>query len=409
MPTRDGQPVLSICIPTYNRSDMLVSLLEDLDRPGFLPFEFDVIVTDNASPDPGYAEIACYKPSHYRLSYYRRPTNIGAEPNVFGGLRMANGEFCLYVGDDDRLIPEMVAEIVRELQADDGAAVGFAAWQAYDLVDHRVIHNDCAFEDARFEFAEAEIMLEWLMSLAMNHPEHAIYRTSAIRRCLFPPISLTATILHLERLIRFGAVRFFSRPFLNLVGRHPAEPGVNRMTNGSNQGSTGWHRQLHSFAVIYARLAGKPLFQGTGLAASNTMFVAFCNALLDAQRNRRPLEAWEQFQLTKSVVDYPIVPPDEALRIAQRAAIQSTRLAAESFWGVERLMLMGFDPASGRSLLSIESGDRGAPLVWSDDTDYDNAAILVPTAAIAVEVQARLGIHAGRVFDLETIYSHFWS
>ena len=86
------RPVLSICIPTYQRSRLLAPLLRELDAPGYLPFSFEVVVADNASADAGYEEIARYQPANYTLRYYRNQQNIGAIPNLFGVLRRAQGE-----------------------------------------------------------------------------------------------------------------------------------------------------------------------------------------------------------------------------------------------------------------------------------------------------------------------------
>jgi glycosyltransferase involved in cell wall biosynthesis len=401
------KPLLSICIPTHSRSTMLRSLLEVLDKPGFLPFAFEVLVVENPSADEGYAAIAAMRPKHYSFSFHCRQTNIGGLANLTGALRMATGEFCLYLADDDRLVPEVVTEIVHELQADDAVAVGFAAWQAYDLVDDKVIHNNANFEAGRFDLAEAEKMLDWLMARTMCMPENGIYRTDAVRHCLFPSLSLAPRIVDLERLIRFGAVRFFNRAFVNFTWRHPDDPAVHRTTLGSNAGTDGWHRILHAFAVFHHLVSGKSILQAMNQATENLLFVVFGNAFLEAQRNRRFLEAWEQFRILDSLVP-PYSPTlEERREIGFTACLQAIRLAALSFADTASVALVGFDDASAGAILAIDSGDDGPGFVFDDTVDYASAAILAPTAQIATLYQTRYGIPPGRVFSVDALRKIF--
>ena len=47
------QPLLSICIPTYNRADKLKQTLESIvSQPEFIDFdEFEIVISDNGSKD----------------------------------------------------------------------------------------------------------------------------------------------------------------------------------------------------------------------------------------------------------------------------------------------------------------------------------------------------------------------
>ena len=51
-PTRDDPPVLSICVPTFNRARYLECLLEDLaSKIGELGCSYELLIGDNASED----------------------------------------------------------------------------------------------------------------------------------------------------------------------------------------------------------------------------------------------------------------------------------------------------------------------------------------------------------------------
>ena len=50
--THPATPLLSICVPTYNRSRYLASLLEGLvAQIGDFPHPFELVISDNASTD----------------------------------------------------------------------------------------------------------------------------------------------------------------------------------------------------------------------------------------------------------------------------------------------------------------------------------------------------------------------
>ena len=104
-------PVLSICIPSYNREALALELLGELDAPGFLPFDFEVVLVDNASSTSAYDTVRGFAPQHYPLRYIRLDRTVTVFENVWGSLRRALGTFCLYMADDDRLTVGRVPDI----------------------------------------------------------------------------------------------------------------------------------------------------------------------------------------------------------------------------------------------------------------------------------------------------------
>lgn len=97
-------PILSICIPAYNRPELLRDCLATvLPQVARQADRVECIVCDDASPrDPGPAIAGCagFGP----CTYHRNPRNIGSHANY---LRLTNelarGEFVWLLGDDDTL------------------------------------------------------------------------------------------------------------------------------------------------------------------------------------------------------------------------------------------------------------------------------------------------------------------
>jgi glycosyltransferase involved in cell wall biosynthesis len=80
--TTPATPVLSICVPTYNRSRYLASLLEGLvAQMATFPHSYELVISDNASTDDTPAVVARLL-DRLPIRSIRHPETIGCYPNV---------------------------------------------------------------------------------------------------------------------------------------------------------------------------------------------------------------------------------------------------------------------------------------------------------------------------------------
>ncbi len=95
-------PVLSICIPTYNRVGHLEKLLRFLSANLLVNarFSIEVIVVNNASTDGTRSMLSGLDDDRLRVIHrdVHLPT---AEENIFHSLNYCSGEFVWFLGDDD--------------------------------------------------------------------------------------------------------------------------------------------------------------------------------------------------------------------------------------------------------------------------------------------------------------------
>jgi abequosyltransferase len=71
------KPILSICIPTYNRSNYLKNCLESLvTQPAFALGEIEVVVSDNFSTDNTYEVVAGFIQRYANIHYFKNAENI---------------------------------------------------------------------------------------------------------------------------------------------------------------------------------------------------------------------------------------------------------------------------------------------------------------------------------------------
>ena len=113
---RSGDILLSICIPTFNRSVCLARNLELLTPQ--LTSEVEVIIADNHSDDDTKKIILNFasKYNHLNLTFISHSHNIGFDLNLLSAVKYSVGEFCWFLGDDDLIAKDGVQKIANSLK-----------------------------------------------------------------------------------------------------------------------------------------------------------------------------------------------------------------------------------------------------------------------------------------------------
>jgi abequosyltransferase len=108
---------LSICIPTYNRSNFLSECIDSLlDSIHSYENLVEVLVLDNSSTDNTRDVMNSICAKYSFIKYFRNSTNIGAEANFFLSAVKAKGRYCLILGDDDKLELSAVKIILNAIE-----------------------------------------------------------------------------------------------------------------------------------------------------------------------------------------------------------------------------------------------------------------------------------------------------
>lgn len=199
---------LTICIPTYNRDPFLKWTLDKTlaDFP-----EAKIVVSDNGKSAIGL-------PS--RVRYLRQPKNIGAFPNMRAALLAASTKYCVFLGDDDYLLPEEVQKGVDFLEANPDVIVYYAPCQLYDEVQQKA--NWEAFYVAEDEtFTRADLLWNFIMHKHV-WPEHAIYRRQGLADILTPRTGAYWCFADLANMAVRGPIHFAKTPYYRNLTGHPA-------------------------------------------------------------------------------------------------------------------------------------------------------------------------------------------
>ena len=178
----DSAPVLSICVPTFNRARYLDCLLADLaERIDELGCSYELLIGDNASED-NTAEVVRRFEHRLNIRYMRRPTNVGAYRNQLQLLAAAHGRYVTNLGDDDLLIPNSLGHHILYLEDNPQVGAVFAPWHVHD----RVLGQDF------YEFYPLE------QQILIEARDHTALFNLLVERHIFPEIFVARTSLARE-------------------------------------------------------------------------------------------------------------------------------------------------------------------------------------------------------------------
>lgn len=100
-------PLVTIYMPTHNRSGLLSRAIESVQAQTYSNFE--LIIVDDCSTDDTEAVVQAYKDTDSRIKYIKNSDNFGACVSRNKAIRAAQGEFVTGLDDDDYFLPDRLA------------------------------------------------------------------------------------------------------------------------------------------------------------------------------------------------------------------------------------------------------------------------------------------------------------
>lgn len=122
--------LLSVIIPTYNRSQILKECLHALYHQDLPEKDYEVVVVDDGSTDDTKRTVQSFKTRHKNLQYhYQRNQGQGIARNF--GISKANGDVVIFIGDDIIVVEDFLTEHLRyhlRYSSENEAVLGFTTW-----------------------------------------------------------------------------------------------------------------------------------------------------------------------------------------------------------------------------------------------------------------------------------------
>ena len=247
-----SHPVLSICIPTFNRARYLECLLQDLaEQIGKFGVSYELLIGDNCSQDNTEEIVAKYD-QQLNLVYFRRHQNLGSSENLNQLYRAANGRYTIYLADDDFLILDVVRDIILVMEESPNIGVTFAPWLIHDRISAKDITKFYSVESdtviARGDHAKLfKILIE-------RHifPEVYIARTE-LRRAIDLPLCPSAYIFFTQAALMVDrtSVLFAQMPFYRSISKYFEDE--ERVQAGNEEVKIGWDTYRGGLEYILSR------------------------------------------------------------------------------------------------------------------------------------------------------------
>ena len=120
---RENSPLLTIGIPTYNRSKYLRQLLGHLCPVWGNDPRVEIYISDNDSPDDTKEVVKPFVETYSSVHYHRNKENLYARGNLIQIYKGARGKFVITNGDDDVLRNNLWDKVLNIISQDESAGV----------------------------------------------------------------------------------------------------------------------------------------------------------------------------------------------------------------------------------------------------------------------------------------------
>lgn len=173
-------PLVSICIPTHNRGEILPRAVDSALSQDYPNVE--IIISDNASSDETENICNLLKSQYSNLRCFRQEINIGPVANFQFARLMANGTYFMWLGDDDWLDQDYVSKCVDRLQNNkelilvSGMGAYYRSPEKIDFFGNRIQLL------SKYRIVR---LIKYLWLVEDNSIFYGVYRTKDVMNCTF--------------------------------------------------------------------------------------------------------------------------------------------------------------------------------------------------------------------------------
>lgn len=186
--------LLSVCIPTYNRGERVISLLQflssEIDGNDFFD-DIEILISDNCSTDNTQHIISEYIKDSDLFVYHRNEENLGLIGNLHKLVELSKGKYVWFMGDDDIYHKGILKRVYNELSKEDISYL-FINHCAY--VNH--IGDGTGFESAIPDnvLRKKHLTLDSLLSIfnysgtSLMFISTSVYNRNTLSHCVYPEL-----------------------------------------------------------------------------------------------------------------------------------------------------------------------------------------------------------------------------
>ena len=173
------KPVLSICIPSFNRPEQLRNLLSSIDYDSQ---DIEVCISEDFSPKRlkirEVVDGIQGESKKYLIKYHENSFNMGFDGNLRELVRLSAGKYIMFMGDDDLFVPNALIKYINFINSN--------LDKPYILRSYLTEHSQGRTE--YFHYLQKSTVLPageetvaWLFKRSVNLCGFTILRSEAIR------------------------------------------------------------------------------------------------------------------------------------------------------------------------------------------------------------------------------------
>jgi len=219
--------LFSVLIPTRNRAALLREAITSVLRQSCSDYE--IIVSDNASSDNTSAVVAGF--NNPRIHYFRSDKFLPAQENWYRAYQQAKGEYILFVGDDDYLLPEALSDSKKLIEQNESKIISWGIVTYYDktFIESNLrdtIHGE-KFTGKTFSVSAKKVIPTFFQigsgSNYQPHPSAFVIKHQLLKQIIkdwesCPLIPYPEIIIELVSVAMAGLLWIINKP-LTIVGR----------------------------------------------------------------------------------------------------------------------------------------------------------------------------------------------
>lgn len=234
-------PLVSVCIPTYNRAEGLRRAVQAVQQGEWANIE--IIISDNGSGDSTEAVGRALAAADPRIRYFRHPANLGPTRNFAFARAQARGKYFAWCGDDDWFAPDYLRRCVETLEGEPRLVMA-AGLGAYHPGDGEVV-----FHGNLLALASPHPVVRvahYLFRVRDNSAFYGVYRREAVAACHMPN-SLGGDWIWLADVLLHGPARVL--PDTHVFRRFGDTTSATHERIVATLGAPAWHAR-HRFLAI---------------------------------------------------------------------------------------------------------------------------------------------------------------
>lgn len=201
-------PLISICIPAYERPAFLKRLLDSIAQQVFKDFE--VIITDDSSSRE-IEELLFSTPYKYSIHYQRNPRPLGTPLNWMEGIKHASGHWIKIMHDDDWFTDKYSLENYAA-QLDEGADVLFSGYHSLD--ERSGVKKNKTISLSSFQSLKKDPYR--LFSINLLGPPSAVLFRRSMHELYDPKLKWLVDLEAYVRMLRRYSCRYISLPLITM-------------------------------------------------------------------------------------------------------------------------------------------------------------------------------------------------